>query len=729
VAAVATLAAAGLTSQALGYHFARTDRPGPTESLFAFGLVLEFLPCAFVMTYARTPRAARLGAALVAGLSLFAAAWLAQPGMLARYDELLHLSTLERMADERGFFLSNTLIPIGPYYPGLELVTLGLHWSTGLSLGASEVLTVVLARCLLLVSLFGVVERLSHSPRAAGLATTLYLCNPQFYVFHSQYSYETLALALAVTGAYLALRAADAPAERKRLLPALAVFALLVVTHHLSGAAMLLTLVAVTVASALLRRRGALGVLAGLTAAYALMLGAWTLFVGGRLRDYLGPITEKAADSLADFAAEGTTTDQSFTQAPGLDLGLAQQLFVYGSILLWTALLGWALLSRSGRQQLRRRSPIRFVALGALLYPVLLALNVTPAAQQYAQRASAFVFVFLAAWIAVWGLPLLAAHRDRAHLLVVLVTGCLFIGGVLLGAGSFWNVLPGPYLVTADQRSVDRNALAVARWTAERVPPQTRVAADRVNSALMAAVGRQQPVTGAGGSVDVGPLFFADRIGEAERQLITGAGIRLLVVDQRLASGPPVVGHYFESVDADDPGLPPGARPRELTPAQLHKFERWDQATPIFRSGPITLYDISAVSGQPRVPLAASPRPRPGGTDWRPMVVAGALLIVVLATRRRRAAQDAVAALALRLTVLAVGLALIGALFMAVHVTTWPVIAGLGAAAAVACVLRRPRERVRTARPGLLDLMTGAVTVSLALASASLTVAAIVLAQ
>ena len=99
------------------------------------------------------------------------------------------------------------------------------------------VVVVLLSRVLLTLALFLLAERVSGSAYAAGLVVLLYTASPQWYFFNAQFSYQTLALALAVAVLWLVARTCDAPAEGaravvvRRAAAAQAVVALLVVTH------------------------------------------------------------------------------------------------------------------------------------------------------------------------------------------------------------------------------------------------------------------------------------------------------------------------------------------------------------------------------------------------------------------------------------------------------------------------------------------------------------------
>ena len=70
------------------------------------------------------------------------------------------------------FFQPNSMLPVSPHFPGLELATAGVHWLTGLPLFVCQVLVVVTARLTFSLALFLLASRIGRST-AVGAATVL----------------------------------------------------------------------------------------------------------------------------------------------------------------------------------------------------------------------------------------------------------------------------------------------------------------------------------------------------------------------------------------------------------------------------------------------------------------------------------------------------------------------------------------------------------------------------
>ena len=83
----------------------------------------------------------------------------------------------------------------------------------------------------------------------------------------------------------------------------------------------------------------------------------------------------------------------------------------------------------------------------------------------------------------------------------------IFVGNVMVGVGPSWSRLPGPYLVSADSRSIDPQSVDAASWTLSYLGSNNRIATDRVNGLIFGAGANQYPVAHVNSGVDVSPLL------------------------------------------------------------------------------------------------------------------------------------------------------------------------------------------------------------------------------
>jgi len=632
----ALLCAVGLVIQENTYQILHFSSDATVQVLFLLGLIFAFVPCTAVMVRRDVSRNARVVAGLLLGETLFISKWLVHPLLPASYDELLHLTSLWHLVDGRHFVTPNSLLPVSRFYPGLELFTAGVHWVTGLPGVPSEFIVVMAARALLIVGLFLVVERISHSDRVAGLAVALYMTNPQFYSFDAQFAYETLALAIAMIALYYALLAVDRSDSRLQfVLAAGGALVLLALTHHVVSWAVLVAFVSAAVWLGVVGKRSASRVFIVLACIDGVLVGGWTAFVGVRITGYIGPLAREAVDSVLAVLFRRGQTGTLFLQATGVRTPEWEVGLIAVSLLVWVGLISAATLSRTSRRLLHENRAIWLLVIGSAGYGLVLVSRVAASAATFGVRATSLIFFFVATLVAVWWIRSGRLERPGYFAISVTVLAAIAIGGVLLGTGPDYQRVPGPYLVEANQRSIDNYSIAAADWAQTHLPPETRIAADREDSALMAAVGHLSPVTTRDGLVNVGPLYFANEIGPTQKGQILRGQIRTLLVDDRWTTSLPNDGYYFEPTNHAT-----GTHTiQKLTTEELNKFSKWSGARRIYHSGPISIYDLSNFLGLAPIKVSVSSAPAGdlGKTDWPILGGSLALASYILATKRRRA--------------------------------------------------------------------------------------------
>lgn len=252
-----------------------------------------------------------------------------------------------------------------------------------------------------------------------------------------------------------------------------------------------------------------------------------------------------------------------------------------------------------GLRRIARRHHHRPVALalagGALAYLGSQTLRLTELGLQVAGRTGEFLFLALGFVLAI-GIAQSGPFRRPGPLAVAAFTvwaAVIFTGGVILGWPR-WARLPGPYLVAAETRSIEREGLLAAEWTRARLGRDNRIAADRINAVLLVSHGGQYPVTSSYDRVDVPSLFFAPDLGPAEGAILRAGQIRYVVVDRRLGGRPPLSGLYIE---LGEPGA--NRHTGAIDPATLAKFDGVRGIDRVFDSGNIVIYDVESWADAP----------------------------------------------------------------------------------------------------------------------------------
>ncbi len=180
------------------------------------------------------------------------------PAAFTYADELMHWRTATDIAATGKLFTANNLLPISPYYPGLEEVTSALASVTGLSIFISGLIVAGVAHLLFVCVLFVLFRYVSGSHRVAGVALLLYSSESLFQSFDSMFVYQTLALpflGLTVLATYR-LAAPQAAGHRAGwfTLAVLSASAT-VVTHHVTSYLLVATLEVITLGALLARDR------------------------------------------------------------------------------------------------------------------------------------------------------------------------------------------------------------------------------------------------------------------------------------------------------------------------------------------------------------------------------------------------------------------------------------------------------------------------------------------
>ena len=433
------------------------------------------------------------------------------------------------MLDNHTLVVPNTILPVSSYYPGLEMLTSAVKVLTGLPMVLSQMVVLLTARIVLVLCVFLVVERICGSARAGGIGVLVYAANPEFYAFDAGYAYETLALALAAATVYLVIAAIDEARLRRGdlaapsfgdsmrqlmvprselLMPAavtlrpidlpvrppsdappgpmarsqvlrvgrdlglgLACLMALVVTHHLTS---WLAVAFLVVGALALHRTGQRVAARAVTAAAVVGVvgvAVWTPVVGHRLVAYLGPIFSGAASGIWAAIGHGTSR-QLFHSAAGARPSPTWEIVVMlGAAVAWCAVLALSLRS-AVRGRTVRGGQLRWIPVViAAAYPVALLSRISSSSSEVGGRSMAFVFfgmaVVVGGWLATRLRPGLRLHWRAA--ILAIATVC-FLGSLLFGSGPDWSLVPGRYLVGADQRSVGPPSLAVAQWASTHLP-------------------------------------------------------------------------------------------------------------------------------------------------------------------------------------------------------------------------------------------------------------------
>jgi hypothetical protein len=607
IAALCLTAATALLLVVAG-HAAGRQGYDVAPLLFWSGVALLVIPISLRIAWPRVARGERLFLLFLLAEALFYYKAVYSPTSFVGHDEFLHWVAADDLMTARRLFLSNPLLPIGPAYPALEILTTAIVDLTGLSLFAAGTLLLAVLRGTFVGALFLFYERISGSPRMSAIACLVYMGCTTFAVFDSMFSYASLGVVLCML--IFAVEAASKDLDGRQRLRALGLIILLLgslaVTHHLTAAFVAFYFGALAGFEAL--RRGRLRIEAriamGVTAILAIALPLlWMEARGNLLTGYLGPVIEGGVRTLLGKIMGAAPPRSEHLGAPAQPVGMRLTTLVAILLLALGLATGFfrslAMAAPSGARAgwrpiqdiLSRRwcdSRIVLLTILAFGFPISVAFRLTNAGWEIGNRMGTFVFIAVGLVVAVSIVHFWQGRASRGwRLIAPAVALCIIVmGGV---TSSSLDPIRGRYKVGADQQSIESMGIETALWTKQWLAAGNRFTADRINRLLLAGYGRQDVRVNIAQGVDSARIFEAEKLGPDEYWALAKSDIDFLLVDLRMSTAPPVLGFYFEPWQAQQ-GKP-------LSGTKLLKFNDITGVTRIYDNGWIVIYDVRGLHG------------------------------------------------------------------------------------------------------------------------------------
>lgn len=556
------------------------------EGIFLLGLLIIFVPNLVRFLSVDFSKLESVCSLCSLVICFYLVEFMTSPLHFSSFDDFLHWRTVGDILRTGHLFSPNSMLPVSPYYPGLEIVTNAVGTMTGLSPFHAGVLVIIAARLLMILSLFLIFERLTKSIRMANIAVIVYMANPHFVFFDASYSYETLALPLATFILYILNRYEITNKDHRLVLCAAWLMLVAVtITHHMTdytfiGILLLWTVVSLfRPVSRAVRIHLAAFVLFGVCIALA-----YAFFVPGNpVWSYLSGYFSGALSEL-DNIARGSGSARPLFASSARPSPIWDRILMTGSVALVSLSLPFGLFCLW--QQYRRNLLVVTLGVFALAYPASQLFRFTKDGSEITDRAAAFLFLPIACLFTIIIAQFWPTWKRNARVvtLISIALSIMFLGGVVVALGAGYAGLPGPYLVSADRRSVETEGIQDAIWSLSYLGPNNRIGTDRINRLLLSTYGDQHIVTHLYDNVDISPLFYAPQLGPDEVDLLRRARLSYLVVDQRLSQSLPLVGVYFEN----------DATTKPMSKEALTKFNTVPQLNRIFDSGNIVIYNAGA---------------------------------------------------------------------------------------------------------------------------------------
>jgi hypothetical protein len=567
--------AAGLAIMSVADALSRTGRSGGA-ALFWPAIALIFLPAAVRLCGERARPTERLATVVAVGMGMYAVKVLRDPFAFTYGDEFSHLYNLQSILASGRLFGSNPVLPVTPNYPGLETVAALVVRAGGLSSFAAGVTTIAAGRLLLMLALYVLYDRLTGSPRAAGLGALVYAATPNFLFWSAQFAYESLALPLATVALFLAIRWAQEhdPQVRRSWEAAFGLTAAaVVVTHHVSAYVLVALLVAICLIHWRLHgRRGAPWVLAAIAALLTLL---WLGLAASNTVGYLSPVLTSAFNQVVQTLTSETGTRALFANQGGAEVTPPAEIVValFGIVLLALGVLMGIL--RVWNQ--RRRNPVLvLLVVCSVGYLAILPVRLVPAAWETAERAGDFLFIGVGLTVAIglaWLLDRMRGRLRWKRLLLASGLTIVFASGVIAGWPANQRVAD-PSRVVVDGRTLDPPSLVAAEWSGRTLGPGLEVGAHDADALFFLDYGHEITHEGAY-EADVNYLLDASTLQPAVTSLLGDFRLALVVTDRRNIADDNLFGFFF---DERAPSLSPaGPADKFNVPAANRLYDDGDR--------------------------------------------------------------------------------------------------------------------------------------------------------
>jgi hypothetical protein len=599
VPVVALTMAVGLAVCAIGDALSRSTR-NSSQYLFWVALAIIIIPAVFFLCLRSTSRGARVTLVVMLGLALYVVRIMYSPFGFTFADEFIHAGNVNQILRTHALFGSNSLLPITPRYPGLESTTAALSSLSGASVFVSGLIVVGAARLVLMLALFLLFERVTGSTRMAALGAAFYAANANFLFFDAQFSYESVALPLFVVVLYCvaeherdsAVGGGEAEAadgvvsiRERRAWGAMIVLvaAAIVITHHLTSYALVITLVLLAMLAQRYWRTSRLWIYAAFAVG---AVAVWSVVAGSAAVGYLRPVfTGAFRDTFRTISGESSARGLFESAQSGYQVAYLERIVAIGSVLLIAA--AWPFGARAIWRHYRRNPFAVLLLLASVAFFGMLALRFAPAAWETASRSSEFLFLGIALVLALVGVAILRARPSPfAPAAVAALFALTFAGGVISGSRPD-SRMSQPLRVRADGRVIEPQGTSFARWTLQQLGEGRRFAASETDARLLVAYANQFAVAGV--HPDVRDILQSTTLEDWQIPLLRRNHLRYVVVDRSRRSFDTVSGPYF-TLKTAAPDLLPVAVARKF---DLPSVDR------LYDDGVIVLYDLSPDDAAP----------------------------------------------------------------------------------------------------------------------------------
>ena len=585
---------------AAAFAAARSGHAWARPVYWAGELTIFVVPAAFLLFRRTILKAEALGIAFLLPVTTYLILIAYSPAQFRFTDEFSHVQTTETILSTHHLFHANTIVPVSPQYPGLEIPTTAIVSLTHLSITVSGMIVAGLAHLMVGLLIYFLIMEVVGNPRIAALTAVIYATSPHYQFFDSYYSYETIGLPFFLFGVLAVVKMLKTRGSASTAWAAVAVACGVVtaVSHHVTSYILVLMLLAIFVGQLFVPGARWNWRLVGVITLITGFIGFWDLGVATKTVTYFSPVVSSL---LSGQGRRGTALvgPANIVKGLGAGKGVTGNPSIRDTGMEYLSTLVLVVLAPIGAWRVwstRRTAPnpVKLglaIAAGSIFLVVAIRLFLANGSE-LSGRALTFALVpvsfvcaiALAGHIGTEGRRVRARHQQehsaRFAVVGVLCVAILAVGGVAGGWPGFYARLPGPFLVSAWERSVDNHNLSAADWFEGYIPPNSGLASDAFTGQMMSALGHQA-------NVHAIPTLFLDlQFTGTDALLVKKNRVSFVVVDKRITEQLPTVGYYFTG----DPYK--GLYVDPLPAATIEKFNSIKGISRIFDDGTITVFDL-----------------------------------------------------------------------------------------------------------------------------------------
>jgi hypothetical protein len=583
---------------AVAFAGARSSASWASHVYWLGQVALFAVPTAFLLFRRRSIlKVEAIGIAFLMPITSYLILLYYSPTRFVFLDEFGHLQTAQSILATHHLFHANSALTPSPQYPALEIVTTALSSMAHLSITASGYIIAGVAHVLTGLCLYFLIFEVWRNYRIAALSAVIYAASPHYQFFDSYFIYETIALPFLLLTMLALVKMLR---EKGRTANCWAIVAVLTgavtaVSHHVTSYLLLALLIAFSIAQLFVPRSRRNWRIPGILLVVVGVVAVWDLKVATHTIAYFKPEVQAVWHSL--FHSHSHVASSNATLAvQTVKLGVSGQPPHVDTIMQVVSLLLLVAFTAIGirRIWLVRKVENGTAALGFAIgsLGLALAIGMHAFAPDLAARALPF-FMIPACFVCALGInhirTWISSHKHsrlrlllkRTPIIGTAVIVLIAVGGICGGYPNFYSRLPGPFLVSAFERSVDDHNLDASAWMATTLTPNNGIASDFYTAQEVAALGHQLNKKG------IADVFLTRRYTTADRLLVRQYKVSYLVIDKRMTEQLPISGFYFPR----DPAQ--GFYRAPLPPEVLDKFNSVPGVSLIFNDGTISIYALA----------------------------------------------------------------------------------------------------------------------------------------